>query len=150
PWSASRGRGLLAPLERVNVPRDYPGVAWLQAAAPFATNVGWPTQSQVTAQSWGGPAPGESNLNSGELAPRSVLGTSVRPESLAAATNVSQPIQASPLAFQAGSRPPQPGDPITQDRPDDRRGILTRMYDGAEAGAGGGEFGISRENIEKY
>jgi hypothetical protein len=34
--------------------------------------------------------------------------------------------------------------------PEDRRGILTRMYDGAEAGAGGGELGISRENLEKY
>jgi hypothetical protein len=39
---------------------------------------------------------------------------------------------------------------LAEPREDDPRSILVRMMDGAQTGAGGGELGISRENIEKY
>jgi hypothetical protein len=62
-----------------------------------------------------------------------------------------QPGESSYFArFQPGYRPQQPGAPLTEGRPDDARGILSRIYEGAQGGAGGGELGIPRETIAKY
>jgi hypothetical protein len=89
--------------------------------------------------------PQNSNIGRGLLAPLERLA------SPAAATNVAQPVETSPFArFQPGYQPQQPGAPLTEGQPDDRRGILTRMMEGARGGAGSGELGISRENLEKY
>jgi hypothetical protein len=85
------------------------------------------------------------------LSPPAARYTAGAPASIAAPADILQPGETSAFArFQPGYQPQQPGAPLTQGQPDDRRGILTRMIEGAQGGAGGGELGISRENIQKY